>query len=152
MTTHQQLALELERSRELVREAIAGLTEDQASRPGPDNWSVKDHLTHMTLWHEMRFFEISRVARGGQPSFPESGEARILPLNEAFAENRRGLQLPQVVSDLEFAWEMVSEAVAACPEERLDQRLYAEIGIEGGAAHDREHAEFIRTLRETPST
>jgi hypothetical protein len=147
LTPNQELISELEHAHQALREAIAGLSDEDASRPGPDGWSIKDQLTHLTLWHEMRFFEISRIARGGEPSFPSSEEERITPLNNLFAENRRSLPLGQVVADLEFAWDMVTQAVAACPEDRLDERLYAEIGIPGGAAHDREHAEFIRALR-----
>jgi hypothetical protein len=147
LTPHQELAAQLRAARERVMEAVAGLGDEQASRPGADGWSVKDHLTHITLWHEMRFFEISRIARGGTDSFPSSGEGRITPLNEAFAENRRQLPLAQVLADLEFAWEMVAQAVAACPQERLDERLYAEIGIPGGAEHDIEHAGAIQALR-----
>lgn len=70
-----------------------------------------------------------------------------MPLNEAFVDNRRRLALGQVVADLEFAWEMVQQAVLACPEDRLAVRLYGEIGISGGAQHDIEHAEVIAALR-----
>jgi hypothetical protein len=66
-TTRDQLLLELDTVRAHVKDAIAGLTEDQASRPNLDGWSVKDHLTHLTLWHEMRFFEISRIAAAEAP-------------------------------------------------------------------------------------
>jgi hypothetical protein len=147
LTDCQQLIAGLEHARERVREAVAGVDDGTASRPGTDGWSIKDHLTHITLWHEMRFFEISRIARGGDYSFPTSGEDGITPLNEAFVDNRRRLALGQVVADLEFAWEMVQQAVLACPEDRLPVRLYGEIGISGGAEHDIEHAEAITALR-----
>jgi len=147
LTDHQELATQLQHTRERVLESVAGLTDEEASVPGDDGWSIKDHLTHMTLWHEMRFFEISRIARGGDYSFPTSGEDAITPLNEAFVDNRRRLTLGQVVADLEFSWEMVARAVAACPQDRLNQRLYGEIGISGGAEHDLEHAEAITALR-----
>lgn len=146
LTLHQQLASELEAAHAAVREAISGLSEEQASAPGPDGWSIKDHLTHLTLWHEMRFFEVSRIARGGEPSFPVSTEEQVTPLNEAVAAYRQGLSLAQVVADLEFAWSMVVQAVAACPEDRLDQSLFSEIGPVG-TAHDLSHAEMIQAMR-----
>ena len=139
--------MQLQRAREGVLEAVSGLTDEQASRPGADGWSIKDHLAHLTAWHEMRFFEIGRIARGGRAAFPDSPDERIDPVNALFAENRRGLPLTQVLADLEFAWEMVAQAVAACPEDRLDQRLYAGIGLAGGAEHDIAHAEVIAALR-----
>jgi len=146
MTTHQQFGAELDAAHARVREAIAGLSEEQASAAGPDGWSIKDHLTHLTLWHEMRFFEISRVARAGQPSFPLSTEEQVTQLNEAVAAHRRGLPLNQVVADLEFAWSMVEQAVAACPEDRLEHGFSGEIGPVG-TAHDISHADMIQALR-----
>ena len=56
-TARDQLLLEMDAARDRVSEAIAGLSEEQIARPDLDGWSVKDHLTHLTLWHELRFFE-----------------------------------------------------------------------------------------------
>ncbi|MEX0684001.1 MAG: DinB family protein [Dehalococcoidia bacterium] len=148
LTLHQQLAQELESSRAQVLAAIDGLSDEEASRPAADGWSVKDHLTHIMLWHEMRFFEISRIARGGRASFPVTNEAGVEGINGWFVAGRRALTLDQVIADLEFARAMVLEAVANAPEDRLDQRLYEEIGIQGGAAHDREHAGLIIAWRQ----
>ena len=139
--------MELASAHNRVREAIAGLTEEQASQPAADGWCIKDQLNHITLWHEFRFFEISRIARGGSASFPEVTEAEVTPMNDAFVRYRRPLSLAQVIADLEFAWQMIAQAVAASPEDRLDQRLYQEIGIQGGAAHEIEHADLITKLR-----
>ncbi len=144
-----QLLLELDTARSRVKEAVDGLTEDQMSRPDLDSWSAKDHLTHLTVWHEMRFFEVSRIARGGRASFPltDEAEAGVEHLNQQTVVNRRSLPLAQVLADLDFAREMVRQALANCPEDRLDQRLYEGIGIHG-AAHDTEHADTIRLWRE----
>lgn len=131
---------------ERVRAAIADVTEEQASATGPDGWSVKDHLTHLTLWHEMRFFEINRIARGGLPSMPLTTEEQVTPLNDAIAMYRRGLPLGQVVADLEFAWSMVEQAVAASPEERLEHGFSGEIGPLG-TGHDISDAAMIDVLR-----
>ena len=147
LTTHQLLASELEAAHRQVREAIAGLSDEQASAPASDGWSIKDHLTHLTLWHEMRFFEVSRIARGGEPSLPLSSEEEVTPLNESVAANRRGLSLAQVVADLEFAWSMLEQAVAASPEERLDHGFSGEIGPVG-TAHDLLHAALITARRQ----
>jgi hypothetical protein len=146
MTVHQQFASELDFAHARVRESIAGLSEEDASAVGPDGWSIKDHLTHLTLWHEMRFFEVSRIARGGGASMPLSTEEDITPMNESIAGFRRRLPLAQVIADLEFAWSMVEQAVAACPEERLGEPHFQEIGPVG-TGHDLSHAEMISALR-----
>jgi len=146
-TTRDQLLLELDTACSRVKEAIAGLTEEQMSRPELDGWSAKDHLTHLTLWHEMRFFELSRIARGGRAAFPVTDEAGVEHINQQFAANRRSLSLTQVLADLDFARDMVRGAVADCLEDRLDQRRYEEIGP-NGAGHETEHAEAITAWRQ----
>ncbi|MEK7247283.1 MAG: DinB family protein [Chloroflexota bacterium] len=148
LTTNQQLITELEHSRAELLNAIRGLSEEQMSRPAINGWSVKDHLAHLTVWDEMRFFEISRIARGGEASFKETPDEEGLAwINEPTVAMRRDLSLAQVLADLSFARDLVLQAVALCPEERLDQSLYEEIGIEGGAAHDRSHAKTIADWR-----
>ena len=146
LTGRDQLLLELDTAHARVKEAIAGLTEEQMSQPELDGWSVKDHLTHLTLWHEMRFFEVSRIARGGHAGFPETDEAGIEHINQQFVANRRSLPTEQVLADLDFAREMVRQAVAAAPEDRLDLRFYEELGPTG-AGHETDHAEIIDSWR-----
>jgi hypothetical protein len=149
-TARDQLLLEMDAARNQVNEAIAGLTEEQMSRADLDGWSVKDHLAHLTFWHEMRFFEVSRIARLGGPSFSVTdvvaGVDPIDELNERFAVNRRRLPLAQVLADLDFAREMVRQAIATAPEDQLDLRFYEEIGP-NGAGHDTEHSEMIAAWR-----
>jgi hypothetical protein len=149
-TIRDQLLLELDTASARVSDAVAGLSEELLASPDLDGWSVKDHLAHLTFWHEMRFFEVSRIARGGRAGFPiievVAGVDPIDAINERFAANRRPLPLPQVLADLDFAREMVRQAIAACPEERLEERFYEEIGP-NGAGHDSTHAETITAWR-----
>lgn len=149
-TAQQQLIAGMDAAAEAVNAAIAGLSEEQASRPELDGWSVKDHLAHLTLWHEWRFFEVNRIARGGVGGFPAveivGGVDPIDEINERFAAGRRDLSLAQVLADLEFARQMVRQAIASCPEERLDLDLYPEIGPDG-AGHDTDHAQTIKAWR-----
>ena len=145
-TTRDQLLLEMDAAGDRVSEAIAGLSDEQMSRPDLDGWSIKDHLTHLTLWHELRFFELSRIARGGRASFPVTDESGVEHINQQFAANRRPLPFAQVLADLDFAREMIRQAIANCPEERLDPRLFEELGPHG-AGHDTAHAEMITAWR-----
>jgi hypothetical protein len=130
-----------------VDAAIAGLTEEQASQPSPDGWSVKDHLTHLTVWHEFRFFEISRIAHGGRGIAPTFND-EIDSFNETFALTRRRLPLTQVIADLNFAREMVLRAIADAPEDALDSKHYLEASPAGGAMHEDEHGDHILRWRE----
>jgi len=143
--TRDQLLLEMDAARDRVSGAVAGLSEEQMSRAAIDGWSVKDHLTHLTLWHELRFFELSRIGRGGRASFPVINGA-VDQINDQFAANRRSLPLAQVLADLDFTREIVRQALATCPEDRLDPRLFEELGP-NGAGHDTAHAEMITVWR-----
>jgi hypothetical protein len=147
-TRNQVLLTELIRSRGVLLDAVDNLTDKQMLLPIDGGWSIKDHLIHITVWDEMRFFEISRIARGGDAGFPAMpDEADIEWLNQPTVAMRRRLSLKQVILDLAYARDVVLQAVAICPEDRLDVSLYEEIGIEGGAAHDLTHAETILAWR-----
>jgi hypothetical protein len=146
LTERQQLAMALEAAGERIATAIAGLTEEQASIPGIEGWSVKDHLNHMCLWHEFRANEIMRVSRGGVSAMPRVNDVQVEAINQTFADLRRGLPLRQVMADLEFARGFVLQTIQCCPEEALDQSLYPEVSV-NGSGHDIEHAETIETWR-----
>jgi len=139
-----QLIAEFDAATERVASAIAGLKDEHASRPADDGWSVKDQLNHLTCWHEMRFFEVSRIARGGAASFPLTDEVGVESLNNQIVNNRRSLALTQVVADLQFARGKVKEALLSAPDISLSS--FREVGPVG-ASHDISHAELIEAWR-----
>ena len=142
----QQIVAELDAATARLGAAVAGLSDEQASRPAEDGWSVKDQLTHLTFWHEMRFFELSRIARGGRAGFPGAAEEEIEHINQQMVANRRSLPLSQVIADLGFAREMVRQAVLSAPDDRLAPSVFEEMGP-NGAGHDLMHAEVIEAWR-----
>ncbi len=139
---------EYERAAASVSSAVAGLTPEQASREDIEGWSVKDHITHLTFWHELRFFEIGRVANGAPQTFPRTDGEIIETLNQTFVGLRRRLSFQQALADLEFARGKVLQAIAEAPEARLDPDLYEEMSPVGGAQHELAHAETIANWRE----
>jgi len=143
-----QLLLELREAGLQVSRAVEGLTEDQMSRQAIDEWSAKDHLSHLTVWHEFRFHEISRVARGGRPAFPPFTDEQLETVNSITVALRRALPISQVLADLGFARSLVAEAIAGCPDEALDDERYGEVGLRGGIQHDLDHAATLRAWRE----
>ncbi len=142
-----QLAFALNEAGSVVRRAIEGLNEEQMSRPAIDGWSVKDHLIHLTVWHEMRFHEVSRIARGGQSAYPPFTDEQLEAINSLTVTLRRHLPLSQVLADLDFARSLVAEAIAGCPEEALDEKRYGEVSPTG-IQHDFAHAETIKAWRQ----
>ena len=67
-----------QRSRSELLSVIEGLSEAQLLEPSLDGWSVKDHLSHLAQWHELRFLDTVRLAAGyhsAVDSSPEQDEA-----------------------------------------------------------------------------
>jgi hypothetical protein len=149
LTDRDQITHDMQSARSRVLAAIAGLTDEQASSPAEDGWSVKDHLNHLTMCDEIRFFEIGRVARGGAPAFQHFDGSPMHAFNETIAVLRRDLSLEQALSDLAFARSLVLEAIAGAPEHALDPRAYGEYGyaVNGSIEHDHGHAEAIEARR-----
>ncbi|MDO8616902.1 MAG: maleylpyruvate isomerase N-terminal domain-containing protein [Dehalococcoidia bacterium] len=142
-----RLAFALQEAGSLVRRAVEGLTEEQMSQLAIDGWSVKDHLVHLTVWHEMRFHEVSRIARGGQAAYRPLADEQVDAFNSLTVALRRHLAVSQVLEDLDFARSLVAEAIAGCPEDALDENKYGEVSLTG-VQHDFGHAETIKNWRQ----
>ena len=148
-SSRDQLLLEMKTARARVLDAVAGLTEEEITRPEIDGWSVKDHLAHLAAWDELRYYEISRVSQGYAPAFLGLTNEQVEAFNEIAHALRRGFSPAQVLWELESARSRVLKAIADCPEERL-QDLAAEdvpLRARGAIHHDSEHADYIREWR-----
>jgi uncharacterized damage-inducible protein DinB len=130
-----------------ILEAIDGLSDDQISTPGPEGWSIKDHLNHITVWDEFRFHEINRISRGGQAAYPPMSDADLDILNNLTVAMRRQLPVAQVIADLESARALVIEGLEGATERAMEPDAYGEVGVGGGIVHNLLHAEAIRQLR-----
>ena len=146
-SSRDQLLLEMKAARDRVMAAIAGLSDEQASRAELDGWSVKDHVSHLTACDEFRFYEIGRVSRGARPAFASDDE-QMDTLNEAMVTVRRHLTVDEVMADLEFARSLVLEAIGQAPELALSTEAYGDFPVDGSIAHDLEHAAAITAWRE----
>jgi hypothetical protein len=146
-SSRDQLVLEMKAARDRVLAAIDGLSDGQASRAELDGWSVKDHLSHLTVCDEFRFYEIGRVSRGARPAFASDDE-QMDTLNEAMVTVRRHLTLEELIADLEFARSLVVEAIGQAPEQALAPEAYGDFAVNGSIPHDLEHAAAITAWRE----
>ena len=149
-SSRDQLLLELKTARSRVLAAVEGLTEEQASRPEIDGWSVKDILSHLTACDEFRFYEIGRVSRGAPPAFiGMDARGQTDTLNEAMVTLRRHLSLDEVMADLDFARSLVLEAIQRAPEHALSPEAYGNFPVDGSISHDLEHAAAVTAWRES---
>jgi len=146
--SRDQLILEVKAARERVMAAVAGLSEDQMSRPELGGWSVKDHLVHLTACDEFRFYEIGRISRGARPAFVNMNSEQTDAWNALVVTLRQHLPTAQVMADLEFARALVLEAIAQAPERALSPEAYGHFPVDGSIPHDLEHAASITAWRE----
>jgi hypothetical protein len=131
--------------RGVLMETIMGLTDDQMVDPSIDGWSVKDHLAHLIVWHEIRLLEIERISAGWDTAWPHMTPDQAETFNAITTDLRRGLPLQQVMDELEVARERVLDAIASATERGLDERLYGEAGLR--SRHEEQHAEWINQWR-----
>jgi len=88
------------------------------------------------------------VGREGDAHVAAAGDRAELLLDlGGVAVGAGDLVRAQALADLDLAHEMVRQAVANCPEDRLDQRHYEELGP-NGAGLETDHAKMITDWRE----
>ena len=75
---------------------LSGLSEAQWTTPGPEGWSVKDHLAHIADWERMLVAVLGRRPEhegfGLPPPLPED----IDVLNDILYRRSRGLSIEEV--------------------------------------------------------
>ena len=131
--------------------AIEGLSETALEEPSLNGWSVKDHLSHLAQWEELRYLDTVRIAAGYR-SAVDSTPAQDEVFNQMTVEWRRSHSLAQVLWELETARRRVLDAVATLSDEELARVLTDSwpLGarvIEGAMGHEAEHAGWIRAWR-----
>lgn len=135
-----------EHSRKTLLAAIDGLTDADMSLAALDGWSVKDHLTHVTMWDEIRAAEIERISAGFEPAWRPMTEAETESFNALIERMRSSLPLTQVLAELESSRARVLEAIANASERGLDETRYGEAGLR--TTHELAHAAMIGRWRE----
>ena len=132
-------------SRAALTAAIDGLSEADMSQAALDGWSVKDHLTHVTVWDEIRAGEIERISNGFEPAWRHMTEAETDSFNGIIERMRSSLPLAQVLAELESSRARVIAAIDAATERGLDEGRYAEAGLR--STHEVAHAWMIQVWR-----
>lgn len=74
-STKAELLDKIAASRSQLESAIGGLTEGQLATPGPDGWSIKDHLAHLSAWEESLIALIQGRDRDAAIGWPGGGGA-----------------------------------------------------------------------------
>ena len=146
-TGKDELRRHYESSRSALLAAIDGLGDAEMSLAAIDGWSVKDHLTHVTVWDEIRAAEIERISAGFEPAWPHMTDSEIEAFNGMTERMRSSLSLAQVLAELESSRARVLAAIAAATERGLDETRYGEAGLRSD--HESEHADLIGRWRQS---
>ena len=133
-------------SRAALMAAIDSLSDADMSLAAIDGWSVKDHLTHVTVWDEIRAAEIERISAGFEPAWRHMTEAETENFNALTERMRSSLPLAQVMAELESSRARVLEAIEAATERGLEENRYGEAGLR--TTHEFAHAMMITRWRQ----
>lgn len=134
--------------------AIAGRSEAELIAPGPEGWSVKEHLGHVTFWER----QLLRSYIEGRPAaevaeMDEDTLRDFEPMNRIAADRTRGQSLAQVLAAGQELHDALVAKLAGEPFERWMQPRYADdpderpllLWIAGNTyGHYGEHAGYIR--------
>ena len=131
--------------------AVEGLSDAQLSEPSLDGWSVKDHLTHLAAWDEIRASEIERISAGHATAWrmkPEHEEA----INAVLHELRGGLSVEQAKWESAASHQRVLDAIASATEHTIRAILPNLLSLRGRAARSRDAGDVPRSSMTNFST
>jgi carboxymethylenebutenolidase len=139
-----------------LQAAIEVRTPEELTRLGPDGWSAKEHIAHVTFWeHLMLQSEIRGETRESVTGLDAATLDSIDAVNAAAAERARRRSLNEVLAESRATHaEVVAELTSRPFEEWLKPRFPDDpderpliLWIAGNTwGHYGEHAEYIRRL------
>ena len=133
---------------------IAGLSEQQLHMPGVNgDWSVKDHIAHLTFWERVNLLEILKAIEQGT-SWTDSGlerteEVRDKTNQRVYLQNK-DRSLADVLSEFQATHQQVIEYLEKLSEEELKtpydwlegESIITWLSEPNG--HYQEHEQYIR--------
>jgi len=147
----QQLLKRLEKAWAAIVESYAGLSDSQLMEPDvTSNWSVKDILAHVTTWEEEALKYLPLIITGGRPPrYIQYGG--IDAFNAQMTEQKRGLALFEVMTQLDETHRRLIDYIRSVPEEQItrETRFRHRLRLDT-YSHDPMHARAIREWRERP--
>lgn len=134
----------IERSWDALQDAVEDLDERQLTEPGPEGWSVKDHLAHLVRWEEYLLAALdgrSGLAALGLDDGQERDENAINAVLHLRDAGRPPAEVRRLLADTH---DRVLARVRALDDAELERRAGL---IEGNSlGHFDEHREWIGAL------
>ncbi len=121
--TRDEILKALKRDRTQLQAALEGLDEQIVTTvPVAGEWTIKDLLGHMAMWHQVALQFIADYHKTGVPkSLGLADDAAVDAHNRREAERRRAWSVAQVGAELDSSYRELEAAVAAL----TDQQLHA---------------------------
>jgi hypothetical protein len=130
---------------EQLKALLGGLSDEEMARPGvTDDWSVKDHLVHLTWWEQRVIFMLSGAADpiDAIPNGQEGDDT----INAHVYEQNRQRPLEDVRAAFDRSYKEMMDLIATAPDDVLSAKY---VWISSNAAeHYDEHLRMLRAWRE----
>jgi hypothetical protein len=148
----EQLLNRIDTTWSAFTESFAGLTAEEMQAPGVEgDWSVRDLLTHVSIWEDEALKYLPLIMGGGRPPrYAEQGGLDVF--NARAVEARRELPLAEVKDQLDETHLRLIAYVQGVPEEQIatETRFRHRLRLDT-YSHYPLHAEAIRAWRERTS-
>jgi hypothetical protein len=147
----QQLLKRLETAWTALKESYTGLSNAQLLDPGVmGDWSVKESLAHVTIWEEEALKYLPLIINGEKPPrYVQYGG--LDAFNAQMIEQKRGLALSEVLSQLDETHRRLISYIQSVPEEYFtrETRFRHRLRLDT-YSHYPLHARAIQEWRERP--
>lgn len=144
--------------RAALEEAVNRLSESQMTTPGPEGWSVKDHLAHLVTWEQILLIHHMKQRPFAEAAAMDEATAAATEtmtaeggLNDFFFERDKDRPLEEVLADFHESHRRVLAALEEASFEAL-MRPYHEgrpllNWVKGDTyGHYQEHREIIEAM------
>lgn len=116
----QQVLDKIERAWVAFKESYAGLTAEQMAVPGvTEGWSVKDILTHVSVWEDETMKHLPHILQGVRPPRYSVLYGGIDAFNAQMTDQKRSLALFEVLRQLDETHLRLVAYVQSAPEEQF---------------------------------
>jgi len=127
-----------------LHEVVAALDDPQLAAPGPDGWSVKDHLVHLARWEEYLLARLDGRDGIAEWGLDPSREWDADSVNAVLQPRDAGVSPAAARARLAGTHARVLERLRTLDQADLERQLPL---IEGNTCgHYDEHREWIRAL------
>lgn len=148
-----ELMARIHRERTALEQTINRLDEVQMTTPGPEGWSVKDHVGHIDIWERILLIAHLQGQSFAQAADMDEATAKATEhmnaetgLNDFFFQRDRDRPLAGVLADFHETHQRLLDALEATEFAMLTKPHLAEHVIGDTYEHYREHHRIIQAL------